>query len=146
MEKPQITLTDSPDEMFLDQITRLLSQFNEVSSGRLYDGRRLAIVMRHPENKETLGGLWGSTSYSYLHVDAVFVPEPMRGKGLGRRLIREAENEAIQRGCIGAWLDTFSFQSCAFYEKLGYKVFGQLNDNPPGHTRFFLKKSLVPTA
>jgi GNAT superfamily N-acetyltransferase len=102
--------------------------------------------MMHPESQEVLGGLWGSTSYSYLHVDAVFVPEALRGTGLGRKLMLMAENEAVARGCIGAWLDTFSFQACGFYEKLGYQIFGWLHDNPPGHTRFFLKKSFSPSA
>jgi hypothetical protein len=45
-----------------------------------------------------------------------------------------------------AWLDTFSFQACGFNEKLGYQVFSELHDNPPGHTRFFLKKFLSATA
>jgi hypothetical protein len=58
----------------------------------------------------------------------------------------KAESEAVNRGCASSWLDTFSFQARGFYEKLGYRVFGELCDNPPGHTRFFLKKSLSPSA
>jgi hypothetical protein len=38
------------------------------------------------------------------------------------------------------WLDTFSFQARPFYEKLGYEVFGQLEDYPRGHSRYFLQK------
>jgi hypothetical protein len=48
----------------------------------------------------------------------------------------------MRRGCVGVWLDTFSFQARGFYEKLGYRVFGEVADYPPGHTRHFLKKSL----
>jgi len=144
--EPLITLTDSPNELFLDRLTSLLKQFNEAAAGLPYDGRRLAILVTHPESQETLGGLWGSTSYSYLHVDAVFVPESLRGLGLGRRLMLKAENEAVNRRCSGSWLDTFSFQARGFYEKLGYRVFGELCHNPPGHTRVFLKKSLSSSA
>jgi len=64
----------------------------------------------------------------------------MRGAGLGRRLIKQAEEEAVRRGCRGVWLDTFSWQARGFYEKLGYSVFGTIDDYPPGHQRFFLKK------
>jgi hypothetical protein len=39
-------------------------------------------------------------------------------------------------------LDTFDFQVKAFYEKLGYELFGILDDCPPGHRRYFLKKAL----
>jgi len=52
--------------------------------------------------------------------------------------------EAIARahGCVGIWLDTFSFQARGFYEKLGFAVFGTMEDFPPGHQRFFLQKRL----
>ena len=55
-----------------------------------------------------------------------------------------AENFARERDCIGVWLDTFDFQAPAFYRKLGYQAFGQLNDYPPGHQRLFFQKRLVP--
>jgi hypothetical protein len=40
------------------------------------------------------------------------------------------------------FLDTFSFQAPGFYQKLGYRVFGELVDFPPGHTRQYLTKRL----
>jgi hypothetical protein len=46
------------------------------------------------------------------------------------------------RGCIGAHLDTFTFQARPFYERHGYAVFGQLDNYPGGHSRFFLSKRL----
>jgi hypothetical protein len=52
------------------------------------------------------------------------------------------EGAAEERGCERAHLDTFSYQARPFYEKLGYRVFGELEDYPPGHTRFFLRKQL----
>ncbi len=51
--------------------------------------------------------------------------------------------EAARRGCRYAWLDAFSFQARGFYEKLGYTVLGTLEDSPPGHSRYFLKKNLA---
>ena len=57
--------------------------------------------------------------------------------------MEQAEREAIRRGCRTIWLDTFTFQARGFYERLGYSVFGTLEDYPPGHSRFFLKKSLT---
>jgi hypothetical protein len=52
------------------------------------------------------------------------------------------EAEAIRRGCHSAYLDTFSYQSRPFYEKLGYEVFGTLDDYPRGHQRFYMRKRL----
>jgi hypothetical protein len=51
-----------------------------------------------------------------------------------------AEAYARERGCRGAYLETFSFQARPLYEKLGFKVFGEIKDFPPGHSHFFLKK------
>jgi GNAT superfamily N-acetyltransferase len=65
----------------------------------------------------------------------------LRGKGIGRELMRRAEALARERGCHSAWLDTFSFQSRRFYEKLGYEEFGRL-DYPPDHQRHFMRKRL----
>ena len=66
----------------------------------------------------------------------------MRGAGLGRQLLQRAEAIARERGCHGLWLDTFSFQARGFYEKLGFSLFGEIEDYPPGHSRFFLRKRL----
>jgi GNAT superfamily N-acetyltransferase len=57
-------------------------------------------------------------------------------------MIRMAEDQARARGCIGAWLDTFSFQARPFYERLGYQVIGRLDDFPPPFTRFFMARRL----
>ncbi|TFV36564.1 GNAT family N-acetyltransferase [Bradyrhizobium sp. CCBAU 11361] len=72
-----------------------------------------------------------------MRVDLLFVPHSLRGPGLGRRIMLQAEREAIARGCRGAWLDTYSFQARAFYKRLGYRAFGVLDDYPPGqHSPF----------
>jgi len=40
------------------------------------------------------------------------------------------------------YLDTFSFQAPAFYQRHGYQVFGTLPDFTPGHQRYFFTKQL----
>lgn len=90
-----------------------------------------------------VGGLFAKVSYRWVFVDTLWVAEDVRGQGAGRNLLNEAENEARRNGCIGAWVDTFSFQARGFYEKAGYTVFGELPDHPPEHTRYFLRKSLT---
>ena len=68
--------------------------------------------------------------------------EALRGRGHGRALLAVAERWALERGCRDAFLDTFSFQAPEFYRKLGWEVFGTLEDHPPGHTHYFLRKRL----
>jgi hypothetical protein len=55
----------------------------------------------------------------------------------------QAEQEAVQRGCGSAWLDTNSFQVRTLYERLGYTALATIGDYPPGHSRYFLRKVLV---
>ena len=141
---PKMTLTDSPDDSTLETISRLLSEFNERSSGLANDYRPLTIVLSDPETQETVGGLVGWTSFSYLHVNLLYLPDALRGAGLGSQMLAQAETEAMRRGCHGVWLDTFSFQARGFYERLGYSLFGAIGDYPPGHSRYFLKKVLRP--
>lgn len=143
---PIITLTDAPTDEAVKAIGTHLNRFNELRAGRERDYRPLAILLTEPVTNEVLGGLWGWTSFSVLFTDLLFIPDTMRGQGLGTRLLAQAEQEAIARGCHTAWLDTFSFQAPDYYQRHGYAVFGSIPDYPPGHTRFFLKKQLQPTA
>jgi hypothetical protein len=39
--------------------------------------------------------------------------------------------------------DTFEFQARGFYERLGYKCFGELPNYPHGYSRFFMRKMLT---
>lgn len=99
----------------------------------------LVIALRD-EHGHTIGGLWGETGLDWLHVDLLAVPESLRGQDIGTALMQRAEAMARDRGCIGAWLDTFAFQARGFYEKLGYSVFGEIPDYPVGGARYFLRK------
>ena len=99
----------------------------------------LAVLVRN-EVGTVMGGLIGRTTAAWLYVELFWLPETLRGTGLGTRLIMAAEAEAVQRGCIGAHLDTYDYQAPDFYRKLGYEVFGSIEDHPPGHTRFWMRK------
>lgn len=141
---PKITLTDAPTPEMWKAIVDPLVEFNGRRTGSPEMYHPLVILLSRPESDEILGGLYGSTLFSYLRVDLLFVPESMRGLGIGSRLMAqaEAEAEAMRRGCRAASLDTYSFQARGFYERLGYSVFGTLDDCPPGHSRFYLTKPL----
>src|SRR5262249_15110732 len=118
-----ITLTDAPAPDTRKAIGELMMKFNNSRIGHTEVYHPLAIVLTDPDSGDIVGGLHGATMFSYLHVDLLFIPDALRGQGLGSRLLRQAEDEAKQRGCVAVSLDTFSFQARGFYEKLGYAVF-----------------------
>ena len=103
--------------------------------------RPVAILVSNDDGASE-GGLWGRIGYDWLFVELLVVPEAARGFGLGRQLMEEAEKIAREAGCTGIWLDTYEFQARGFYEKLGYTLFGTLEDYPAGQRRFFLQKRL----
>lgn len=101
--------------------------------------RLLAIPLRDEPGRVT-GGLWGHTLFQWLSIEMLIVPDSRRGQGIGSALVMAAEAEARARGCIGALVDTFSFQAPSFYQRLGFTVFGTLDDYPPGDSRIYFRK------
>jgi len=117
-----------------------ISEYNTRQAGDDH-GRNLCFVVKTPGG-EIVGGVIAATYWDWLYINLMWVQEDLRGQGFGRRLLELAEEEGRQRGARNSYLDTFSFQAPGFYQKLGYKVFGELPEFPAGHTRFFLTKQL----
>ena len=133
-----IALTDAPPADMRDTLGKGLRAFNIELLGPI-DGAPLAITIRSKDGT-LLGGLYGRTGFRRLFVELLFIPETLRGKGFGTKLLQQAEAEAKRRNCIGAWLETLSADAKRVYERNGYRVFGEIPNYPPGNTRYFLSK------
>lgn len=138
--QPRIEVTASPSGEDLDVIIRSLTAYNEDTVGAA-DRIPLAVLIRD-EQGHTIGGLSGYTSWGWLFTQLLFIPESLRGRGMAARLLDQAEAEARQRGCKGAWIDTFNPQALKAYRSQGYEIFGELPAFVGERTRTFLKKSL----
>lgn len=88
------------------------------------------------------GGLLGQFRSHWLHIEILVVQSALRGSGAGSALMGQAETAARARGCHGLWLDTFDFQAPGFYERLGFRRFGVIEDFHNGHARHFMEKRL----
>jgi GNAT superfamily N-acetyltransferase len=104
--------------------------------------QKLAIHARS-ESGAMMGGLVGTYLWGWLHIETLFIAEPFRHRGIGTQLMLAAEKDARSRGIRNIHLETLSFQARPFYEKMGYEVFGTLEDFPPGHQQYFMRKSLM---
>ena len=100
------------------------------------------VVLVIERDGELIGGLSGYSLYGWLCVEVLWVAERERRQGIGRVLMSEAEALALKRGCTGVYLDTFDFQAPGFYEKLGYRKFGQLPNWLGGHQRLSYCKAI----
>ena len=136
----KVVYVDEPGDAEWGAVGGGISAFNKEHGGD-NSSQSLCIVLREPGEK-IIGGVIGSTYYDWLHVDLMWIKEEFRGQGYGSKLLGLAEQEGAKRGARNAFLDTFSFQAPDFYKKLGYRVFGALEDFPEGHTRYFMTKSL----
>ena len=134
----KITLDLNPTDADIRTLKHHLIDFNNQHAEPEHY-QQLVLFVRDPSG-EIAGGLLGYTHWRWLFVQNLWVAESIRSLGYGRKLMESAEHEAHLRGCRHAYLDTFDFQALGFYQKLGYELFGQLEDYPPGHTKYFLQK------
>ena len=138
MSSYKIVRDPNPSDDDIRTVKRHLIAFNnQHAEPEHYQG--LVLFAREPSDT-IVGGLLGYTHWRWLFVENLWVAESLRGSGVGRDLMQTAEDEAQRRGCRHAYLDTFDFQALGFYQKIGYELFGQLEDYPPGHTKYFLQK------
>lgn len=135
------SLTDTPDQDAKSEAAAALYRYNSEKAG-VADRAPIGAKLIDPAAGQVLGGLWGRTELGLLFVDTFFLPEEVRGRSLGGRLLSVAEEEAKRRGCKRAVVETSSFQAPGFYERHGYEEFGRVEFGLPGHARVFLRKSL----
>ena len=69
-----------------------------------------------------LGGVNGFSCYGCLYVDMLWLKDELRKKGLGKKLMIEAEKIGRERRCTFSTVDTMDWEALSFYEKLGYSV------------------------
>jgi GNAT superfamily N-acetyltransferase len=138
----EIALKLDPTPADIDAVLLGLIAYNDEASRRDAGYQPFALHLLDPDTGAPVGGMSGYAVYDWLFIQLFHVPATLRGKGQGRALMARAEAFARERNCIGIWLDTYSFQARPFYEKLGFTVFGTLEDHPIGGRRFFMQKRL----
>ena len=130
----------APNENEIQYIREALAGFNKEIVGD--DGHTPLNIVEYDESGSIIGGILGGTYWGWMYVDILWVAEKHRKRGVGTRLLQEAEREAVRRGCHHVHLDTMSWQAPEFYQKHGYAVLGILPDIPSGNQKYLLTKSL----
>ena len=137
------------DEERAEYISEQLREFNRGKKSRLWSNRpqsEAALqVYALDEEGSVVGGLTGQTNEipEWLEISVMWVAEDRRGRGMGRRLMELAEEEAKRRGCLYARLASSEYQAPDFYCKAGYRLYGELRDCPRGETVYYFCKELV---
>ena len=139
--KPTPRMTSIRDPQAQTAITDGLAAYN-AARFRPADTATLDVVVRDDASGEPVGGILGHTSFGLFFLDLFYLPDELRGAGLGSEIIALAETEARRRGCTAAFVYTVTFQAPGFYERHGYHRFGEIACPPDGATRIFFSKRL----
>jgi GNAT superfamily N-acetyltransferase len=150
MNRLRYELAEEVAEPLREQVYSALREFNLAANPVLWqkledpahEARELCVLALDASG-DAAGGLFAETRFSWLKISIMAVKEELRGQGIGGELLRQAESEAIRRGCRYAFVDTMSYQAPGFYERHGYQVAGRIEDwDSHGHAKIYLTKSL----
>ena len=129
-----------PTEKEIRYIRDSLNSFNKDIVGD--DGHTPLNITEYDDDGNVIGGILGGTYWGWMYIDILWVREDYRKKGIGSKLLTEAEKKAVKRGCHHVHVDTMSWQAPDFYKKHGYEVVGILPDIPKGNQKYLLIKTL----
>lgn len=113
--------------------------FNTAKAG---DGRWHQVTVSVRESDAILGGAIARFFHGWIYVDLLWINEHLRGRDIGKQVMDELEAHARSLGALGVHLTTYSWQARPFYEKRGYRVFGEISPYPEGHACYWLSKTL----
>ena len=116
-------------------------EFNAAAINK-YDGNLFTRIIRD-QNNDIIAGISGWTWAMVSEITLLWVKEEYRRIGLGKMLLKAAEEEIIKNGCTTILLRSYSFQAPLFYEKNGYKTVYILDDFPNGYKHYNLVKRIA---
>jgi GNAT superfamily N-acetyltransferase len=116
-------------------------EFNAAAINK-YDGNLFTRIIRD-QNNDIIAGISGWTWAMVSEITLLWVKEEYRNNGLGKILLKAAEEEIIKKGCTTILLRSYSFQAPLFYEKNGYKTVYILDDFPNGYKHYNLIKRIA---
>lgn len=127
-----------PAQADMDALVQGLRAFNRARMGDLHQ-EQLACFAKDAAGT-VVGGVNGYIAWGWLTIELLWVNEDYRGLGVGRTLMERIERYAAELDVRRVRLETTSFQALDFYRKLGYEVFAELPDCPPGEVNYYLRK------
>lgn len=136
-----VTATGEPDPEDKKALVDGLLAHHHIS-GHPRKSEQFSIILKDQQNK-VLGGIIVSFLWNGMEIQSLWVDESVRKQGWGRKLMEEAEKEAVKRNCTIAYTNTFPWQAPEFYQELGYALYGKLEGFPEGNSLSYFSKKLV---
>ena len=124
----QFTTTQDPDEDYRSYLARRLSDAKPFApESHSYEAYPVDISMDDVEG-DVVAGISAVIERDVLVIDMLWVDGPLRGQGVGRRLVQMAEEIAVERGCYKARVRATS--AVAFFVDMDYAITGTIQEVP----------------
>jgi ribosomal protein S18 acetylase RimI-like enzyme len=139
-ELPQLVVEDSPaaaDAALLEERVAAAA----IAASGLGEEQEFGIFARGQDGCVVAGVtaiVWGG----YCELQAMWVDESLRNRGLARALVAGAEAEARRRGCAQVVFHAYDLLAPGLYERLGYETVGVIENCPTGSSARWYRKAL----
>ena len=136
----RLVVEDSPDPADLALLEERVAAAAIAAAG-LGDDEEFGIFVRDDDGR-VVAGISGIVWGGCCELQAMWVDEPLRGRGLARALMAGAEAEARRRGCTLVQFRAYDLLAPGLYERLGYETVGVIEGCPAGSTARWYRKDL----
>jgi GNAT superfamily N-acetyltransferase len=135
-----LVVEDDPDPRDLALLEEKLAAAAVAAAG-VGEEEEFAIFVRDHAGR-IVAGASGSVWGGCCQIHTLWVDGPQRGRGLARELMAEAEDMARRRGCRLVMGLTYDVLTRGFYDRLGYRTIGIIEDCPAGTATRWYRKDL----
>ncbi len=95
--------------------------------GKVTDWKKEKLILQAFENNELVGVIELTIQVGVMHITEVIVKHKKQQKGIGKSLMKKAEELAKEKNLHKIYLETgASWEATKFYEALGYTKTGDL--------------------
>ena len=112
-----------------------------IAAAGLGEEQEFAIFGRGDDGRVVAGIsaiVWGEC----CELQAMWVDESLRNRGLAHALIAGAEAEARRRGCALVAFHAYDLLARGLYERMGYETVGVIENYPAGSAARWYRKAL----
>ncbi len=138
--QPHIEILQNPEQNLIEFLDKKIAEFNW-DNWEVSERKPIAVQIKNSAGEVIAGGA-GRTFGNWLLINTLWVSKDLRGKDVGKQLLKSLENAAKKRGCIKCLLDTLNFQAMPFYKKQGYKIQWTQENYPKTGCRYYMVKEL----
>lgn len=144
----QVEVLREQHEDFTNFLSEKIRAFNNEQSLHHRESRQQGAVLPlqlivTDQQQQWIGGITAEVYWGWVEIHKFWFSEEYRGKGMGKKLLAQAEWVAKDMGATKALLTTYEFQARTFYEAHGYQVVGEIKDYPPGSSYYTMVKVLA---